>query len=335
MSGLSPLSWTSFLDWQARPVWLLFSAVALTTYFTAVVVARRRRVPSVPAVRVASFVAGILLLLFTVSSAINLYAMSIFWDHMIEHLLLIMVVPALLVLGHPITAVRAAASTAGRESAVDALVQSWPVHTLTHPLVGLGLYTAVIVGTHFTGFMDAMATHGWLMGAEQWLYLSAGYVFLLPLLGDEPLRSRLPYLGRLGLLMLAMAPDTLVGIVLLQTTHDMFPIMEGAHPAWAPAPVDDLHIGGGLMCAAGDGLMMLLAVGVTLAMISHPESDLVIGRRLESVRRTTLTHQVDLGGGRFDPTTVKDVDEDEGLFDAYNQMLARLNTDRDASPGGR
>ena len=33
---------------------------------------------------------------------------------MIEHLLLIMVVPALLVLGHPLTVLRATASTRGR-----------------------------------------------------------------------------------------------------------------------------------------------------------------------------------------------------------------------------
>lgn len=332
MSGLSPLGWTSFGHWQIRPLWLLFSVVALATYLGAVGVARRRRVPSVHPVRVASFVAGIALLLFTVSSAIDIYAMAIFWDHMIEHLLLIMVVPALLVLGHPITAVRAAASTAGREAAIDALVLSWPVRILTHPLVGLGLYTVVIIGTHLTGFMDAMATHSWVMGAEQWLYLTTGYVFLLPLLGDEPLRSRLPYLGRLGLLMIAMAPDTLVGIVLLQTTHDMFPIMEGTHPSWAPAPIDDLHIGGGLMWAGGDGLMMLFAVGVTLAMISHPESELVIGRRLESIRRSTLTHRVELGGGRVPTTKDTDVDHDDGLLDAYNQMLARLNSHPDAPP---
>ncbi len=116
---------------------------------------------------------------------------------------------------------------------------------LTHPLVGFGLYAGVIVGSHLTGFMDAMVAHSWLGGAEQWLYLVAGYLYLLPLVGDEPMRSRLPCLGRLGLLLVAMVPDTVVGIVLMQTSYDMFPAMEAGHPGWAPAALRDLQIGEG------------------------------------------------------------------------------------------
>jgi putative copper resistance protein D len=275
--------------------------------------------------RVASFVTGIALLLFTVSSAIDIYAMAVFWDHMVEHLLLIMVVPALLVLGHPITVARAAASTRGKEGAVDAFVRSWPVSLLTHPGVGLGIYSVVIIGTHLTGFMDAMAMHGWLMGAEQWLYVVSGYLFLLPLLGSEPIRWQVPHLGKLALILVGMTPDTVVGIVLMQTTYNMFPMMEAGHPSWAPAPVDDLTIAGGLMWAGGDGLMMLFGVGVTLAMISHPGSASVLGQRLESVRRRTLAEHVALAGGTTALAEEGDVDDDDAMLDAYNEMLARMS----------
>jgi putative membrane protein len=326
VSMLPPLRWESFLDqWHVRPLWLAFSLLLLVGYVGALVVARRHGVRAVHPARAVCFVLGVALLLFTVSSAIDVYAMAIFWDHMVEHLMLIMVVPALLILGQPITVARAAASTRGLEAVVDGFARSLPVSVLTHPLVGFGLYATVIVGTHLTGFMDAMATHGWLMGAEQWLYLFAGYVYLLPLLGAEPIRWQLPYLGRLALILLGMTPDTVVGIVLLQTTTDLFPVMMAGHPSWAPDPVDDLHIGGALMWAVGDGLMMFFAIGVAIAMIAHPRSASIIGERLEGVRRRTLAEHVSLGGETVTVADDTDVDEDEDVLEAYNRMLARLH----------
>ncbi len=125
-SALPPLRWASFEHWHVQPWWLLFCAVVLAGYLGSVGAARRHRVRSVPPARVASFVAGIAVLLFTVSSAIETYAMALFWDHMIEHLLLIMVVPALLVLGSPLTVVRAAATAEGHEAGVEAFAGSGP-----------------------------------------------------------------------------------------------------------------------------------------------------------------------------------------------------------------
>ncbi len=325
-SMLPPLDWSTFLThWHLRPVWLVFAVVVLAGYVGALAVARRHGVRAVHPARVVSFVAGVALLLFTVSSAIDVYAMAVFWDHMVEHLLLIMVVPALLVLGHPLTVVRAAASTRGREGAFDAFVRSWPVSVLTHPVVGFVLYSVVLIATHLTSFMDAMATHGWLMDAEQWIYLVSGYLFLLPLIGSEPIRWQVPYLGKLAMILLGMTPDTVVGIVLMQTTYNMFPVMEAGHPAWAPAPLMDLQIAGALMWAGGDGLMMLLGVGITLAMITHAGSASVIGERLEGVRRRTLAEHVALGGGTMVIADDTDVDEDDVALEAYNQMLARMS----------
>ena len=324
-TSLPPLRWASFAHWHVQPWWLLFSGVALGGYLGAVVVARRCQVASVHPWRVTSFVAGVVVLLFTVSSAIETYAMALFWDHMIEHLLLIMVVPALLVLGSPVAAVRAAATAQGSPRPVEAFARSWPVSVLSHPVVGFGLYAAVIIGTHLTGFMDAMAAHGWVMEAEQWLYLVTGYVYLLPLLGAEPVRTRLPSLGRLGLLLLGMVPDTVVGIVLMQTGYNMFPVMEAGHPGWAPGPVRDLQIGGALMWVGGDGLMMLFGVGVTMAMITHTSSTQVIGHRLEAIRRSTLTEHLALAGSAGTIGDDSDIDEDDAMLDAYNQMLARMN----------
>lgn len=320
----APFGWHTFLtDWHLAPVWDLVILLALVAYGAGVARARRRGERPVHPVRMASFGAAMLVLTITVNSAIEGYSMMLFWDHMIEHLLLIMVVPALLVAGHPLT-VLVQATTGRTRERVQAALRSAPVSVVTHPVVALGIYSVVIVGTHLTSFMNAMTMHMWLMPAEQVLYLVSGSLLLVTLLAEEPLRWRPPYLMRFAVLMLAMIPDTLVGIVLMQSSTAMYPGMTtSAH--WAPTPLHDELIAGGIMWAGGDGLMMLFAVIIMLVWISSPHRDATAGAWLEKIRRQRFT---EIAGGTEAlgvSSEGSDVDEDEAYLDAYNRMLKRLN----------
>jgi len=320
MHHLAPLSWSSFLGtWSTAPGWLLTALLLVAGYLAARESADAAR--RVPLWRAASFVVGCVLMWAAIASGIGAYAMAVFWMHMVLHLLLIMVVPALLVLGQPIT-VLVEAFPPDRQRRVRAVVRSWPVALLTHQLTGLVLYAVVIVGTHLTGFMDQMTLHPWLMSGEQVLYVVTGYLFLLPLLGDEPIRADPPYLARLLLFLVAMVPDTVVGIVLLQSDHDLFPRMMAAHPSWAPAAIDDINIAGGLMWAGGDGLMMALAMGLMLSVITSPtRRTRMTGAWLDAARRATLTAHAG---------TADDLDPDsEAALEAYNRALQRLGSHPD------
>jgi cytochrome c oxidase assembly factor CtaG len=322
----TPLSWSTFFGtWTLRPGWLIVCALLVVAYVLGRFAAGRES--SVPVWRVASFCAGCALLWVTVASAIGGYAMSVFWMHMVLHLTLIMVVPALLVLGHPFTVLVEACPPESQPRA-QKILRSRPVTVLTHPATGFLVYSVTILGTHLTGFMDQMALHTWIMTGEQVLYVVAGYLFLLPLLGEEPIRSHPSYLLRLILLVAAMIPDTVVGIVLLQTSHDPFPVMMGMHPGWAPPALADIQIGGGLMWAAGDGLMMSLCVGLMISVITSPtRRDQLTGSWLEGVRSSTMatrTRGPEEASGLGEPF---DPESDEAL-DAYNRMLTRLRDDR-------
>ncbi|HVX55752.1 cytochrome c oxidase assembly protein [Nocardioides sp.] len=316
MSNLSPLTWASFFGtWRLEAGWLEAGVLILGAYLIA---RRSARSSTVRPWRVACFTTGIVLMWVCVASAIGAYAMAVFWMHMVLHLALIMVVPALLVLGHPLTVLVEAFQGPAQER-VRRVLRSWPVSALTHQATGALLYSIVIIGTHLTGFMDQMARHGWLMTGEQVLYIVAGYLFLQPLLGEEPIRANPPYLLRLMIVVAAMIPDTIVGIVLLQTDTVPFPVMMSMHPSWAPDPISDIHAAGGLMWAAGDGLMMAIGIGIMLGLISSPtKRDRMIGSWLEGARRAALTEHTGSA------TAIEDADSDEAL-EAYNRMLARLH----------
>ena len=110
------------------------------------------------------------------------------------------------------------------------------------------------------------------------------------------------------LLVAGMIPDTIVGIVLLQTDSNPFHVFARMRPPWAPGALDDLQTAGGLMWAEGDGLMMTLAVAVMIAAITtEKRRERLVGPWLQGVRRSTLAGhgRVTAAMGRAAPATTE------------------------------
>ena len=328
MSDLPALSWGSFFTASApSAVWTIVIVALLVGYLVAWRAARRRDV-RVPAWRAGSFVLGLAVLAVSVDSGIAVYGHVLFWMHMVQHLLLIMVVPALLAVGRPLTVLRGMQSQAGRDR-WDRAFHGRVLSVLTHPLVGFGVYAITLVATHLSSFPNLMLTDMAVHEFEQVLYLVAGLWFLLPLLAQEPIRWQLTPLQRIFLLLVGMAPDTIVGIVLLQSGLNPFAALEGRHPGWGPTALADVHIAGGLMWALGDGLMMVFAVCLILGYVTHgTAANATAGSWLENIRRSSLAESVRASGGS-DEGLGADIDDDEASWQAYNAMLSRLNGQSD------
>jgi putative membrane protein len=157
--------------------------------------------------------------------------------HMVQHLL-IMVAPPLLILGRPVTLLLRVARTPLRNH-LKHILRSRLVSALTWPPAAAALYAAVVIGTHLTPLMNLVLANTAVHEAEHGLCLVTGYLYFLPVVGTEPIRWRLPVFGRFLLLLVTMPVDTLVGVVLMLASHQLF-------PAYA-----DLHRGGLVMLAGG------------------------------------------------------------------------------------
>lgn len=316
MGSLPAWGSAAWSQWHVPTMAFVLSLIALCLYLLGVRRLARSGAP-VSRWRIAAFGLGLVALVVTLASPIDAYAMSLFWVHMIEHLLLIMVVPTLLILGKPFTVLGAAL---GRDPKPWGTVASLAVH----PLVAFGVYAAVIIGTHLTGFMDSMSMHGWLMNAEQVGYLGAGLLLMEAMVGSEPVRWRLPYAGRLLFMLVSMVPDTLVGIVLMQSQHLPYPMYLSMRPSWAMGAHQDVLTAGGIMWAGGDGLMMLMGFGVAAAALWGPGRGDVLGARLNQVRHQTLLGHLAAAGVATDTVGDASADDSDAALNAYNEMLARL-----------
>jgi cytochrome c oxidase assembly factor CtaG len=293
-------------------------AVMAGLYLWGVVrIKRRHPARPWPMWRTSMFLAGLLVIVAATQSGIGSYDDVLFWDHMIQHLMLIMVAPPLLVVGQPVTLLMHA-SRNPVHTWTKRLLRSRLVAVLTWPPLGVVGYAATIIGTHLTGFMNLAMQNGAVHDAEHALYLVVGYLYFLPLLGREPVRWRVSYPVRLFLLFIAMPVDAYTGVVLGST--GTVPFMMGKR-SWGPSPIDDVHIGGAVMWVGGAAIMFVVIMFVFLAWTRDTRTSANFGV-FETARRNNLAQLVNTSAISEDS---RDVDDDQSL-DAYNEYLARLNS---------
>jgi len=174
--------------WQFAPVVTGFVVAAAGLYLWGVLRMRRRHPARPwPPWRTAVFLGGLGVVVIAAESGVGSYDDVLFWDHMVQHLLVLMVAPPLLVLGQPATLLLHASRNPVHTWA-NQLLRSRVVSWITWPPFGVALYVGVIVGTHLTSFMNLVLASENVHNAEPALYLAAGYLYFLPLLGREPIR---------------------------------------------------------------------------------------------------------------------------------------------------
>src|ERR1700678_4314719 len=273
--------------WQFAPVVTAFVVLAAGLYFWGVLRVRRRHPGRPwPWYRTALFLAGLAVIVIATESGVGSYDDVLFWDHMIQHLLLLMVAPPLLVVGQPATLLLHA-SRNPLHTWTKKVLRSHVLAAITWPPFGVVLYLGVIVGTHLTGFMNLVETHGAVHDGEHVLYLVAGYLYFLPLIGREPIRWRVSYPSRIFMLFIAMPVDAFTGLILGSESSNPFPALARLRPSWAPSAINDVHTGGAVMWVGGAGIMFALVLAVFFAWSRDTRSDGGLGW-LEVARRANF-----------------------------------------------
>jgi putative membrane protein len=322
-------TWQTVLTaWRLSPVLDVLLLAATAGYLR---LALRRADGRWPAVRTGCWVLAVLVLALAVDGPVGGYGEVLFWVHMVQHLLLIMVVPLLLIWATP---VRLLAERGGprTRAAVEAAHGSRVARWLSAPLLGLALYTVVVVLTHLTGFQQVSATDGAVRSVELALYVVSGWLFFVTLIGAERVPWSLPYLLRLVVLVVGMGADTLTGVVLMLSSRSLAPVYGAAHPGWGPSLLRDQELAGAIMWFGGDLLMMLLMIVVAVQWGRAGSDRQGLGDWLEGARRRSLLGDSDSGPGDGGDL---DLDDDQRALDAYNATLAALHgRDRAADRAG-
>ncbi|GIG41613.1 cytochrome c oxidase assembly protein [Cellulomonas phragmiteti] len=306
------LRWLTEWRWD---VLMASAAVAGIVVYLRWVRRLRRRGDTWSWARTASWVTGMLLFGWTTSGGPSVYGHVLFSAHMIQHMVLVMVVPLFVALSAPVTlllrAVPARAATLrddasrGPREWVLTLVHSHVGRFVAHPLVAAVNFAGSMVLFYYSGLFEwslrssvghlAMIVH----------FTLAGYLFVNALAGIDPGPTRPPYPMRLLLLFATMAFHAFFGVALVDgealLVADWFGLT--GRP-WGPSAIRDQQIGGSI--AWGIGEIPTLALAVLVAVQWMRDDERTARRRDRRVERDG------------------DVEMDE-----YNAMLGRL-AERDA-----
>jgi putative membrane protein len=222
-----------------------------------------------PLRRTAFFVGGLASIVVALDSGIDAYDDQLLSVHMVQHMLLLLVAPLLLLAGRPvILALRAL--PARRRRAVAALL--YRLAAVTRPVVCLAVFSVVIVLTHLPAFYDATLRHPALHDAEHALYLVAGLLLWWPLLDADPVPAhRLGGFGRLVYLLATMPAMAIVGAYLNRHPTLVYPAYGPPARTMGISAVVDQQQAGAIMWVAGSVIVIAVGLWVVVAALVAEE----------------------------------------------------------------
>ncbi|MCX5435814.1 MULTISPECIES: cytochrome c oxidase assembly protein [unclassified Streptomyces] len=302
---LPPFTLGRGLAWSADPFFLIGCLVALGLYGWGVVRLARRG-DSWQVGRTLSFVVGVLTVMLVMCTKLNDYGMVMFSVHMVQHMVISMLSPILLLMGAPITLALRAMPVArrgakGPRELLLMFLHSRYMRIITHPAFTIPLFIASLYALYFTPIFDT------LMGSKvghigmMVHFLAVGLVFFWPIMGVDPGPHRPGYVMRMLELFAGMPFHAFFGIALMMASGPMIGTYE--HP---PASL-------GI-----DALADQTAAGGIAWAFSEVPSVLVLLALLFQWKKSE-----DRQARRKDRAADRDGDQE---LAAYNAYLASLNT---------
>jgi putative membrane protein len=205
------------------------------------------------------FALGLGSLLIALDSPIHELGEQLFWVHMTQHEILMLISAPLLVLGRPLVAFlwalpqawRGAAASVGRFRTIK---KGWEFASapLTAWLVsGLALWI-----WHIPFLFDQTLHSDWIHAAQHTTFLVTALIFWWPLVN----RTSLGYGGGLVYVFTTILHTSVLGALLTFALHPWYSSYVLTAPAWHLSALEDQQIGGLIMWIPAGTLLLIVAL---------------------------------------------------------------------------
>jgi len=222
--------------------------------------------------RALTFYAGLLAVLIALQSPIDSLADKLFWVHMIQHLLLLVVAAPLIVLGQPWMSIwrplplglrRAVAGTVARAHWLAPLRAAF--RGLATPIGAWLAFNVSLVVWHMPWLYDLTLRNLDVHVLEHATFLGFGILFWAQVLALAPARPRMPIPQRIGYVAGATVCNIGLSIYLAFAQHPLYsPYAMLAHRPGGISALSDQQLGAGFMWTAGD-----MPFAIAIAALAH------------------------------------------------------------------
>ena len=218
----------------------------------------------------ASFCAGIVALFAALQSPIEPLAEHYFAIHQVQHLLVRMVGPLLLLLGAPLTPMLRGMPGWLRQGVVRRLVRApamrWLYGKLTNPVFTVATFLGALFFWQFPGPHNLAVHNDWVHEVMHGTMLATGFLFWWIVIDPKPHRSRLHYGLRVLYLGIIVLPNTLLGAAITFREAAIYTAYQALPRPWEELSyLSDQRLGGLVLWVPGD-MMSIIAAGIVMYM---------------------------------------------------------------------
>jgi putative membrane protein len=207
----------------------------------------------------ACFYAGLAVLAIALSSPLEILAGQLFWAHMVQHVLLLVVAPPLIVLARPWIRLWRSLPLDLRRWLARNLSQGrrtrWlrsVSRALGSPPAGFLAFSVVLLVWHIPALFDATLRSSPLHALEHTLFFATAVMFWKQVIHSPPLHARLSPVQRVAYLVGAMVVSWVLAVALALAPHPLYSFY--AHEAGRPGGISaltDQQIAAGIMWVPG------------------------------------------------------------------------------------
>lgn len=241
--------------------------------------------------RVASFMAGWLLLILAIASPLDQAAERLLSWHMVQHMLLAVVVPPLWWLAAPVLPGLTGLPRSVRRGIVGPVLAAPLVRrllgSLGHPVVGWVAMTLATLGWHLPGAYELALRDPWWHRVEHLSMLAAGVLFWRPVVAAPPFRPRWPRVAMIPYLVTADLANTVVAASLAFAAGVVYPWYEPIAAGRGTDAMLDQQLAAGIMWVPGSLILLAPAIVIAARKLLEDSSG-VPSRRTTSNRTISL-----------------------------------------------
>lgn len=244
----------ALLDWQFGPFALLVLAACIAAgiwYLRAdwALATRGRRWK---AQRTASFFGGLVTIDLALQSPVATLTGYYFEAHVIQHLLLMIIAPALLAMGAPMTLILQTSSRRAKTTWLR-IFHSQGFAVLSHPLTVWVLYYGVMLAFFLTPAIGFAMNHMWVMDLINLGFLFGATLFWWPMIGLDPIpRWGASYPLRMVNLLIGVPLESFLAIALLSSHETIAPMYS----------LSSTHTGAGVLWVLSELLTVIAVIPI-------------------------------------------------------------------------
>lgn len=225
--------------------------------------------------RVASWMTGVGIVFVALNGPLHTLAdESLFAAHMVQHMLLMMIMPPLLIAGLPPWLIR---------KALERRTVLRLGRFLTHPVVAFTAYNVVFIGWHFPEVYNAALVDHGLHILQHLMFMAVATMMWWPIVNPVPELERIPTGPLLMMYVFAFGiPTTGVSAFITLNEELMYPWYGLAARVTALSPLEDQRLGGLIMWIPG---MLLFWIAISFVYFRWTRDEFAEWKREAEERR--------------------------------------------------